>query len=131
MKRKAISTILVLAICLVNGCSSRRVGVRGGVESAEQFRQPVTERGTGENSKWGVELKDGRKIQGYTEEIREDGFTLVNWKTGEQYEVGFDEVASLTHIHTLSTGAKIAIFGGIAAVVAFVVWGVVVAMTHS
>ena len=122
MNRKAISSILVLAMCLVNGCSGRNVVVQTGVESAEQFKQPVTERGTGEKSKWEVELKDGRKIKGYAAEIREDGLTLVNWKTDEHYEVRFDEMTSLRYIHVLPTAATVALLAGIATLVALIVW---------
>jgi hypothetical protein len=98
--------------------------VQNGTDSAEQFKQPVTERGTGEKSKWEVELKDGRKINGYAAQIRDDGFTLVNWKTDERYEVRFDEITSLRSIHLLPKAANIAILACIGAFVVFVVWAV-------
>ena len=124
MKRKVVSIILALAICLGSGCSGRNVIVQSGVDSAEKFKQPVNERGTGEKSKWEVELKDGRKIKGYAAEIREDGFTLVNWKTDERYEVRFDEMKSLRYVHLLPKAATIAILACIGAFVVFVIWGV-------
>jgi hypothetical protein len=123
LKRKVVSSILALAICLVSGCSGRNVIVQSGADSGEQFKQPVTERGTGEKSKWEVELKDGLKIKGYAEEIRNDGFTLVNWKTDEQYEVRFDEITSLREVHVLPTAANIAILACIGAFVVFAIWG--------
>lgn len=124
MNRRPVFSILILTIYLVSGCSGRTVIVQSGIDSAEQFRQPITERGSGEGSKWEVELRDGRKIKGYADKIREDGFTLVNWQTGGQHEVRFDEIRSLRHVHVLSKAATIAILAGIGAFVCFAVWGV-------
>jgi len=99
-------------------------------ERVEKWKQRIMERGAGEKSRWEVKLKDGRKIKGYTSEIREDAFTLVNWKTHDQYDVSFDEITSLKSKSSLPVAAQIAIFGGIIVGVALVVAGLITRQYH-
>ena len=74
-----------------------------------------------------VFLRDGQKIKGYTSEIREDSFTLINWKTDESYEVQFNEIDSLEKKTALSTPAKIAIYGSLVAIPILILVGLAAA----
>jgi len=96
-------------------------------ERVEKWKQQVEERGAGEKSRWEIKLRDGQKIKGYTNEIREDSFTLVNWKTDERYEVSFNEIESLEKKTSLSLPAKIAIYGALIAVPVLVLVGLAAA----
>ena len=64
-------------------------------------------------------------------ELKNDRFLLhfqpivsLHGDTDERYEVRFDEMASLRHVHLLPKAATIAILGCIGAFVVFAVWGV-------
>jgi hypothetical protein len=78
-----------------------------------KWKEDLKKRGTGEESRWEAELLDGRIVKGYASEIREDGITLVDWKTKETFDIAFSEIQSLKKKSSLSTGAKIALFAAL------------------
>lgn len=81
----------------------------------EVWKQQVSQRGTGERSKWEAQLLDGRKIRGYVSQLQQEGFTLVAEKTGETVDLKYAELEALKPRTGMSKGAKIALFAGVAA----------------
>jgi len=85
-------------------------------QKVEQWRSELNQKGLGEKSRWEARLHDGRKIKGYLTEIREDGFTLVNTKTDEKYQIAFSELESLRRQGPrwpVIAGIGGAVFGGL------------------
>ena len=93
-------------------------------KKVEKLKADVLKRGTGEKSKVVVKMKDGAKLKGYISQTLEDSFDLTNTETKQTTTIIYRDVAQVKK-QGWSTGAKIAIFGGLAAVaVAAVVIGV-------
>lgn len=120
-----VATIASMSLSTPSVLASQKYETRE--ERIEKWKQQVEERGAGEKSRWEIKLRDGQKIKGYTSEIREDSFTLVNWKTDERYEVSFNEIESLEKRTSLSLPAKIAIYGTLVAVPILVLAGLAAA----
>jgi hypothetical protein len=130
MYRTAISFVLVATLASMSLSTNQALAgqkYETREERVEKWKQQVEERGAGEKSRWEIKLRDGQKIKGYTNEIREDSFTLVNWKTDERYEVSFNEIESLEKKTSLSLPAKIAIYGALIAVPVLVLVGLAAA----
>ncbi len=124
MYRKAASIALIVAIALMSVGSSQASAAQEYVnqeERAEKWKQEIIERAAGEKSRWEVKFQDGRKIKGYTSEIREEAFTLINWKTHDQNDVSFDEITSLERKSSLPVTAQIAIAAGFVVGILFAV----------
>lgn len=85
------------------------------VRFAEQVKASVQKLGTGEAARVKVQLKDKTRLEGYISAADDEGFTVINSKTGMTTEVGYPQVNSVKG-NNLSTGAKIAIGVGIAIV---------------
>jgi len=83
---------------------------------AEKVKASVLKLGTGETAQVKVQLRDKTKLEGYISAADEDGFTVTNSKTGVATSVVYPQVKSVKG-NNLSTGAKIAIGIGIAAVI--------------
>lgn len=83
---------------------------------AAEVRTGIANLGTGKDARVEVKLRDKTKLKGYVREAGEDGFVLVNAKTGIATAVTYHQVAKAKG-NNLSTGAKIAIGFGIAAAV--------------
>lgn len=130
MYRTAISFVLVATLASMSLSTNQALAgqkYETREERIEKWKQQVEERGAGERSRWEIKLRDGQKIKGYTSEIREDSFTLINWKTDESYEVQFNEIDSLEKKTALSTPAKIAIYGSLVAIPILILVGLAAA----
>ena len=93
---------------------------------AEKVKASVLKLGTGEAARVKVRLRDKTKLEGYISAAGGEGFTVTNPKTGITTQVAYPQVKSVKG-NNLSTGAKIAIGAGIAAVVIFIIlWKVIV-----
>ena len=130
MYRTVISFVLVATLASMGFSTNQALAgqkYETREERIEAWKQQVEERGVDEKSRWEIKLRDGQKIKGYTSEIREDSFTLINWKTDESYEVQFNEIDSLEKKIALSTPAKIAIFGSLVAIPVLILVGLAAA----
>ena len=129
MTRKVLSTVLAVLL-LTSGIFAATRNTQTSAERDTQiakWKDQVSKRGVGEKSKWTVELADGRKLKGYTGEIREDGFTLVDLKTEERHPINYNEINRLNPNVGMSRGAKIAVIAGVTAGAVFGVLAVLAA----
>jgi hypothetical protein len=93
---------------------------------AEKVKASVLKLGTGEAARVKVRLRDKTKLEGYISAADGESFIVTNPKTGITTQVAYPQVKSVKG-NNLSTGAKIAIGAGIAAVVIFIIlWKVIV-----
>jgi hypothetical protein len=81
-------------------------------KQAAKIRQEVAKRGTGENARAKVELKNNTKLNGYVSEIGDDTFVITTFKTKAATKVAYRDVARLSG-HGLPTGTKVAIIAGV------------------
>ena len=124
INRRYLSIFLIgLILCAFNLLSiSAQTST---INTIEKIKTYVSKRGTGEKSKVIVKMKDGRKLKGFISQNGEDSFELTNSKTKQIISVAYRDVTQVRK-QGLSTGAKIAIGVGIAAVVTVVVLAVAV-----
>jgi hypothetical protein len=116
MFRKVLSTF-VTGILLTGGVLSATPNIQTSADHTSQiaiWKEQVSKRGVDERSKWKVELADGRKLTGYTGEIGDDGFTLVDLKTGASHQIKYNQISRLNPNVGMSRGAKIAVIAGVA-----------------
>ena len=128
MFKQILSFALVLL--LVNSAGMRVAYAGSEAEKqarfAEKVKANVLKLGAGEAARIKVRLRDKTKLEGYISAAGEETFTVIDAKTGVAAVVAYPQVKSVKG-NNLSTGAKIAIGVGIAALVIFlIVWKVVV-----
>ena len=87
---------------------------------ADNVKINVVKLGTGKEARVEVKLKDGTKIKGYISEINDNGFVVVNDKTGTSTEIPYPQAKQVKG-NNLSTGVKIAIAVGIIVAVSFLI----------
>ena len=87
---------------------------------AEKVKANVMKVGTGEAARVKIKLRDKTKVAGYIKTADDEGFTVVDSKTGIATTIAYPQVKSVQG-HNLSTGAKIAIGVGIAAAIIFII----------
>ena len=87
---------------------------------AEKVKTSVLKFGTGEPARVKVKLRDKTKVAGYISAADDDGFTVIDSKTGMATTIAYPQVKSVQG-NNLSTGAKIAIGAGIAAAIIFII----------
>jgi hypothetical protein len=85
---------------------------------ADKVKTNVTKLGTGKDVLVEVKLRDKTKLKGYVSRINENGFVVVNEKTGAATEVSYSNAKQVKG-NNLSNGVKIAL--GVALIAAFVV----------
>lgn len=131
-RRRIISMGLIFSIVVASSSFTLASGTRSETqeEKIEGWKQDLMKKGVGEKSRWEVRLLDGRKIKGYTGEIREDGFTLVDWGTQESSDIAFSEMESLKDKNSLSIPAKIGIIAGLAVGAVFLIGAIVLAQSE-
>jgi nitrogen fixation/metabolism regulation signal transduction histidine kinase len=78
----------------------------------EKIKQKIAKRGTGENARIKVELKNNTKLNGYVSEIGDDTFVITTFKTKAATKVAYRDVAHLSG-KGLPTGTKVAIIAGV------------------
>lgn len=109
---------LVLVVLLAQASLVTPVAARAKEERTRQHaakvKAAIAKLGTGESARAEVKLRDKTKLKGYISEAGEDGFVLVDAKTGAPTAVTYPQVGQVKG-NNLSTGAKVAIGLGIAA----------------
>ena len=81
-----------------------------------KLKEGVAKLGTGTEARVEVKLKDKTKLKGYVSAVGDEGFSVVDAKTGTTTRVAYPQVQKVKG-HNLSTGAKIAIGLGVAVAV--------------
>ena len=129
---RQITVFLALGILLSNlsGISGFCAGQADRQAEVEVWKQQMSQRGTGEKSKWEARLLDGRKIRGYASEIQQEGFTLVDTKSGASFDLDYADIEALKPLTGLSKGAKIALVAGIAAGAVLLVGAIVLSQSE-
>ena len=74
----------------------------------EKVKANVRKVGTGEAARIKIKLRDKTKVAGYISAADDEGFTVIDSKTGTATTIAYAQVQSVQG-HNLSTGAKIAI----------------------
>ena len=88
-------------------------------ERAEKVHTQLAKLGTGRDALVRVELRDKTKLEGHVSEANADSFTVTDSK-GKSTTVPYQDVKKAQG-NNLSTGAKIAIGAGVAAVVVLII----------
>lgn len=86
----------------------------------EKVKANVYKLGTGEAARVKIKLRDKTKVKGYISAADDEGFIVMDSKTGTATSIAYAQVKSVQG-HNLSTGAKIAIGVGIAAAIIFII----------
>ena len=111
---------LTLALLLLGVVTTRPVNAASTTEKevrlAEKVKQSINKLGTGTTTRVEVKLRNKTTVKGYVGEIEDDGFSVVDAKTGAATKVLFPQVQTVKG-NNLSTGAKIAIGLGILAAI--------------
>ena len=119
MIKKCLS--LVFIGLMLYGVNLQIISAQSNTDNAlEKIKTDVSKRGAGEKSKVVVKMKDGTKRKGFISQTGEDSFDLTDSKTKQTTAVAYRDVEQVKK-QGLSTGAKIAIGVGIAAVAAVVI----------
>jgi hypothetical protein len=84
---------------------------------ADKVKTNIAQLGTGKDARIEVKLRDNTKLKGYISQINENGFVVVDFKTGNASEVPYSNAKQVKG-NNLSTGVKIAI--GIGVVIAII-----------
>ena len=118
MLKKILSLALVVLVFNLASAPRVRAETKGEKEArfAEKVRAGVMKLGTGPQARVRVKLRDKTKAEGYVGRAGEEGFVLVDSKTGAETEIAYAQVRQVKG-NNLSTGAKIAIGLGILAAV--------------
>jgi hypothetical protein len=90
-------------------------------KETQKVKDGVFKLGTGEKARIEVKLKDKTKLAGYISDAKEERFTITNVKTGVATDVNYVDVGQVKG-NNLATGAKIAIWVGVAVAAAFLIW---------
>ena len=120
MFKRMMSLALVALLFSVAGPVPARAASKAEKQArfAEKVKAGVNKIGTGTEARVEVKLRDKTKLKGYVAEAGDEGFSVVDAKTGTATRVTYGQVQKVKG-HNLSTGAKIAI--GLGAAVAVLV----------
>lgn len=114
MSKRILS--LALAALMLNVVGMKPVYADSKAEKearfAEKVKKEINKLGTGEETRVEVKLRDTRKLKGYIGETGDEGFSVVDAKTGAATKVLYPQVQKVKG-NNLSTGAKIAIGLGV------------------
>lgn len=117
-----ILTIFVLNLSLTALAFARTIEEKF-TENTEKVKTNITKLGTGKDARIEVKLCDNTKLKGYVSQINQNGFVIVDDKTGNANEVSYPNAKQVKG-NNLSTGVKIVIGVGIViaiiAIIAFV-----------
>jgi hypothetical protein len=115
---KSLSILLAGLLLMTTSAPLSQAGPKGkqAPGRAEQVKAGVARLGVGEAARVEVRLHDGTKLRGYVKEAGADGFVVVDRKTGAETPVAYEQVRQLGG-QGMSTGVKVAIGFGVAAVV--------------
>jgi len=109
MLKKLLAVVLIaVLINLVAGPAYSRSQDDKQARRIEKIKENVRKLGVGTDARAEVKLQDGRKLKGYIREATDDGFIIVEEKTGTATSVTYLEVAQLKGKNRL-TAAKVGI----------------------
>ena len=114
---KRILSLALVALVLNLGSAARvSAGTKGEKEArfAAKVRAGIMKLGTGPQARVRVRLRDKTKLEGYVGRAGEEGFVLVDAKTGAETEIAYSQVKQVKG-NNLSTGVTIAIALGLLA----------------
>ena len=115
--------VLVFTVLVINLSLSVSVFAETKAEKeakfADKVKTNITKLGTGKDARVEVKLRDKTKLKGYISQINENGFVVVNEKTGAATEVAYPNAKQVKG-NNLSTGIKIVIGVGILLAVMFI-----------
>ena len=118
MLKKFLS--LALVVLVLNLGSAPRVSAETKGEKEARFaakvKAGIMKLGTGPEARIRVRLRDKTKAEGYVARASEEGFVLVDAKTGAETEIAYSQVKQAKG-NNLSTGVTIAIALGVLAAV--------------
>lgn len=118
MPKKLLS--LALAVLVLNLAGAARVSAvtKGEKETrfAAKVKAGVMKLGTGPEARVRVRLRDKTKMEGYVGRADEEGFVLVDARTGAETQIAYAQVKQIKG-NNLSTGVTIAIAVGVLAAV--------------
>lgn len=89
------------------------------VQLAGKVKAGIQKLGVGHSAHVNLKLKDRSKFAGYISEIGDDSFVVTDPNNSQPTTIPYSNVAQVKG-NNLSTGAKIAIYGGIVAAVIIV-----------
>lgn len=114
MFRKYLGALLVALV--LNLCLSVSVQARGGdpktAKGAEKVKANIARLGVGSDSRIEVQLRDKTRLKGYVSQITENGFSVVDDRSGQETEIPYAQARQIKG-NNLSTGVKVAITVGI------------------
>ena len=118
MLKKLLSLALVGLVFNVAGAARVSAATKGEKEArfAAKVKAGVMKLGTGPDARVRVRLRDKTKMEGYVGRAGEEGFVLVDAKTGAETEISYAQVKQIKG-NNLSTGVTIAIAVGVLAAV--------------
>src|SRR5918912_142316 len=118
MSKRILSLALVASLFCVAGVKPVYADSKAEKEArlAEKVKRDINKLGTGTATRIEVKLRDKTTLKGYIGEAGEEGFSVVDAKTGAATKVLYPQVQKVNG-NNLSTGAKIAIGLGIVAAV--------------
>jgi hypothetical protein len=126
MFKKAFA--IALACLMVQMLSLQSASAKSMEEKRTQVTQKVkteiSKLGVGRDARLEIKLQDQTKLAGYVSEVKDDGFTITDAKTGAATSVAYADVTKAKG-QNLSTGAKIGIGIGIGAavvVITLLIW---------
>ena len=116
MLRQTLSLVLVALLTQVSLATPAAAKTRKeeAQKRAAKVKSALAKLGTGERARVEVKLLDKTELKGYVREAGEDGFVLVDDKTGVATTVAYPQVGQVKG-HNLTTGQKVLIGLGIAA----------------
>ena len=122
MFKKLLSLFLVTLLINLAGVTPAYAASKEEKQArlAEKVKASVLKIGTGEAARVKIKLQDKTKVAGYIRAADDEGFTVMDSKTGVATTIAYPQVKSVQG-HNLSTGAKIAIGVGIAAAIIFII----------
>ena len=118
MLKKLLSLALVALVFNLAGAPRVPAATKGEKEArlAAKIKAGVMKLGTGPDARVRVRLRDKTKMEGYVGRAGEEGFVLVDARTGAETEISYARVKQIKG-NNLSTGVTIAIAVGVLAVV--------------
>ena len=116
-----VAALLVNSVfCFHAASASAQTGGKAG--RAGEVKAGISRLGVGRGARVELELRDRRRLGGYVSEAGEDYFVVKDSRSGAVTAIAYPEVSKVKG-NNLSTGAKVAIGVGAAAlVIAFVKW---------
>lgn len=110
MFKRLSATLLAGLLLNVAGLGPAHARARGDEQArrVEKVREAVRKLGVGAEARVEVTQADGRRLKGYVREAREDGFVVVDAKTGAANDVPYSQVTRVRGANRL-TAAKVGI----------------------